>query len=1692
MGGPPCRTISALRYQDDDGPRELRSESHPYGLPDLQPHEQELVISDSILWFRMLTLYLLAEDVREPDLPQTALVVEQPEDPARYRSREDVEKYGYMSMWRTREWLDFEERFGIRRINFDQAPMGHPRRKPTTLAVTLPELGALDGVRGEPDPALQGPSRATLTMAQKCQESKPWAAWAPGLKLAIATAVNRWLESFDADKRDLPTLRPLGAVALDAWRKHYMNDHLPARRDCQHCVRTQARGRPHQRVQHPEAFTLSIDLSGKLCEGLDQAKRRCRYLMVGCYTFPVTKAGKPLAPVAGLDEPSDQPLPVPQETHEEGVNSTAGDGEGAGHSLFEQGAEPVTGGNSPLGVEPSSQTDHDLPGLDDVDLGEEPIDEVPGEDDPAVHNSAQTAFDVWHRLVDDSKDVAVKTLTFVEVVQSRKIQHVLPALARIHARLRALGLPVYRLHSDRARELLSQPVRRWSLDREMITTLTSGSSFKSNGRCEAEVGYVKKSIRTIISATRIELQHWHLAAIHAGERRLRNQLMSLGWPVGRLLRFGSKAFALKKSWTDRYQPWRDVREEVIVMGPDVFSSLTSTSYYVKAVTDGRFFFTDDVVIPQDHEVPSIDDPVIHLPERGETPAAVVWGEPPRRRLRGKTAPVQRSMQCIEGENTAVVRSLLHHFEGHVDGHGEHSVSSDSWTLEASETSMSSSSSQEEDAGGGGDREGAPNTWAGGSHPGASRLDLPLNQEEALRSMHCHLADYIQEEMGYIDATSPDQALWLPVLSQAIMKRAEMEETLLAKEDDAQDLWENQVGQEFLVTKTISNKEVWAEFDQWKPAITAEYDQLVVSKKAVEPITKSKLNEMAEKEGLEIEILPAKMVFTRKAGKGVRRARAVVCGNYSSSRQEDERYAGGADGCQVRSVLRTASLREWSVAGTDVRTAFLNAPRRSDRKLVAMEVPAVFRALGLAAEGELWLIRLAMYGLTTSPRDWSIYRDATIPVQSWTRTRQGVEVTGSFVKTPEANLWRIEERETLSGQTHWTGLLTVYVDDLLLTGETETLEAAFSTLSSVWAVSEVEWATKTKPVKFCGFEILVHSQDDGLVLSQQGYEKEMIQRWGVQDVVAAPQIKITEFDEIPDDVVKPADIKTAQAIAGSLLWLSARTRPDLVFGVSTVCRLATKNPLKAIEVGQTLLSYVNGNPGGLHYPRRLQEPWGKRDQLKVKRHDKLIEVFADISYAAGTGHRSIQGIVLFQAGAPVAWCSSVQPFVTHSTAESELVSYCEGLVSGRALESLLASIYGESLAANTFERVLYGDNMAAISLAHGVSTSSWRTRHLRVRASMLHEALEDGSDFPGGPWKLLHLRGTQLVADGTTKALNGVAFDLFVEDLGLLRDGCAEALSPGGSPSNSYGGMKSVAIRTMMVGSLLLTAAEAHPETSNESESQVLWLGGALLMAMGAFYVGQLVKTSSQQCLRRLRLWASENILGPEDEERSWSVTLRAGASVRRRTASQEDEWEFVSNEGDGGNPSPTSAESSTQSGLHGACAASLSSSKLNPSSTQSGLHGACAASLSSSKLNPSSTQSGLRGACVASLSGSKLNPSSTQSGLHGVSARSSTSSAAMATSSQSVGELRLRRSVTSEKNEIAGSTRFSDSQHGPCAPGMSTAAADESSVVESLEPSMKASEDGSVSSKKTKPLESVPGGKQGQRMEPSKNEGGVL
>ena len=154
----------------------------------------------------------------------------------------------------------------------------------------------------------------------------------------------------------------------------------------------------------------------------------------------------------------------------------------------------------------------------------------------------------------------------------------------------------------------------------------------------------------------------------------------------------------------------------------------------------------------------------------------------------------------------------------------------------------------------------------------------------------------------------------------------------------------------------------------------------------------------------------------------------------------------------------------------------------------MEMPYVFKLLGLASSDEVWLIHLAMYGLQSSPRDWCIHRDQVIPTLKWSGHRRGIQVNGAFQKTKDENIWRLEETEVESDHVCWTGLMLVYVDDILLSGQEEAVQGALRALSEVWTMSSVEWAGVHKPVMYCGFEISEDPKGDGLLVNQHMYEQ----------------------------------------------------------------------------------------------------------------------------------------------------------------------------------------------------------------------------------------------------------------------------------------------------------------------------------------------------------------------------------------------------------------------------------------------------------------------------------------------------------------------------------------------------------------------------------------------------------------------------
>eukprot|EP00439_Symbiodinium_sp_Y106_P010395 s6325_g1.t1 len=93
------------------------------------------------------------------------------------------------------------------------------------------------------------------------------------------------------------------------------------------------------------------------------------------------------------------------------------------------------------------------------------------------------------------------------------------------------------------------------------------------------------------------------------------------------------------------------------------------------------------------------------------------------------------------------------------------------------------------------------------------------------------------------------------------------------------------------------------------------------------------------------------------------------------------------------------------------------------------------------------------------------------------------------------------------------------------------------------------------------------------------------------------------------------------------------------------------------------------------------------------------------------------------GGLVAWSSHRQAFVTMSTAESELVAICELTTCMRSIEELVAEVMLlDKNKATEVTKAIYTDSQAALAVCKSAA-GSWRTRHLRIRGSLVRELLE---------------------------------------------------------------------------------------------------------------------------------------------------------------------------------------------------------------------------------------------------------------------------------------------------------------------------------------------------------------------------------
>ena len=544
-------------------------------------------------------------------------------------------------------------------------------------------------------------------------------------------------------------------------------------------------------------------------------------------------------------------------------------------------------------------------------------------------------------------------------------------------------------------------------------------------------------MRLLVKESGLGEKYWPGIARWIGQERLRAQLQVVGVPVKPLLPIGARVTVKTKRWHRAgFGPLVPPFRTMTLMGP---SPLMSTGY---VLMDGTQVQHSRLAVQTD---PNADRAVLEL-QAVENPGK------PDRRFRGKQPPdpflpqvpqpVQHPDEHLLHEAVAAggdagsggadagVEAVM---DGVLDEHGNrvpfwgddddddpalhalraggeqahdfvHGFSSEVLgSSTKSPTKLKSTSTLS-----------SPSKFPSSPTPlSCTWEEMEAVHDEELQE-HWALKELWMKELRHVaigEDEGRQQGQWLGVLMEDLLRREDgleeqhraLERHRLAALVQASKDGQQEPPPTVLQTYTVPLQQVRKELDLWKQPLLDEHKSLTEITGALK-VTEKELRR--DPRFPQMEVAPAMLVPTVKAPHGRRRARIVICGNRIEAKNPDNQpaeegrqdgpggslfanYAGGADGVLLRSMLRKAASKRWHCATVDVRTAFLLAPRReAQSRLLTMRPPKVLQEAGIVGPDEWWEVANAMYGLTSSPSNWTSYRK-NVERQSmglqWTQT-----------------------------------------------------------------------------------------------------------------------------------------------------------------------------------------------------------------------------------------------------------------------------------------------------------------------------------------------------------------------------------------------------------------------------------------------------------------------------------------------------------------------------------------------------------------------------------------------------------------------------------------------------------------------------------------------------------------------------------
>ncbi|PWA93616.1 hypothetical protein CTI12_AA069020 [Artemisia annua] len=293
--------------------------------------------------------------------------------------------------------------------------------------------------------------------------------------------------------------------------------------------------------------------------------------------------------------------------------------------------------------------------------------------------------------------------------------------------------------------------------------------------------------------------------------------------------------------------------------------------------------------------------------------------------------------------------------------------------------------------------------------------------------------------------------------------------------------------------------------------------------------------------------------------------------------------------------------------------------------------------------------------------------------------------------------------TITKDTSFTALL-VYVDDILITGNNQTLiNTVKEQLHQAFSIKDLG------PLHYyLGIEILRNKT--GLIMSQRKYALELLQTTNVLNDKPSvtplnPQVQLNDTEgELLSD---PSLYRT---LVGKLIYLTI-TRPYISFAAQLLSQFSHAPRTTHMKALLRVLRYIKLSHGqGLHIPSNTNH---------------TLLAYCDRDWAAcPTTRRSVSGYAIFLDKCFISWSSKKQSVVSRSSTEAEYRALADCTCEITWLKCLFKDLH---ISLNVPTKINC-ENASTIALASNPIQHA-RTKHIELDCHFVRDKVREGSIPP---------------------------------------------------------------------------------------------------------------------------------------------------------------------------------------------------------------------------------------------------------------------------------------------------------------------------------------------------------------------------